>query len=192
MKKAFTLSLIKVLMIGSLFSLSNVTFCQSRIRFGIRGGVHAGTQWGRNIIYNPSGTLIGFHGAIFADIPLSEDISICPEISYVQKGFKMDSVEFKSNYIDIPLLLKIQMGDQGLYTIIGPYITYQPTANPLALNEKSLSVGGAIGLGQRIGEHLFIEARYNFNARIYQFTNDSNNPYGFRNTTIGLSLGYLF
>lgn len=192
MKKVFTLSSVKILMIGIIFSLSNDVFAQSGIRFGIRAGVHAGTQWGRAIIYNPSGTLIGFHGAIFADIPLSEDISLCPEISYVQKGFKLDSTEFKSNYIDIPLLLKINMGDQGLYTIIGPYITYQPTANPLALNEKSLSWGGTFGLGHRIGEHLLIEARYNFNASIYQFSKDSNNPYGFRNTTIGLSLGYLF
>lgn len=192
MKKAFTFSIVKILMIGIFLSLYNFASAQSGIRFGIRGGAHAGTQWGRNIIYNPSGTLIGFHGAIFADIPLSEDISLCPEISYVQKGFKMDSAEFTSNYIDVPLLLKIQMGDQGLYTIIGPYITYQPTSNPLALNEKSLSWGGTIGLGQRIGDHVIIEARYNFNARIYQLSNDSNNPFGFRNTTLGLSLGYLF
>ncbi len=192
MKKVFTYSIIKLVMVGLFISLSQNVSAQSGIRFGIRGGVHAGTQWGRNIIYNPSGTLIGFHGAIFADIPLSEDISICPEVSYVQKGFKIDSTEFTSNYIDIPLLVKIQMGDKGLYTIIGPYITYQPSANPLALNEKSLSWGGTIGLGQRIGEHVILEARYNFNASIYQFANDSNNPYGFRNTTIGLSLGFLF
>ncbi len=192
MKKAFTFPIVKILMIGLLFCISQSAFAQSGIRFGIRAGVHAGTQWGRAIIYNPSSTLIGFHGAIFADIPLSEDISLCPEISYVQKGFKIDSTEFTSNYIDVPLLLKIQMGDQGLYTIIGPYITYQPTANPLALNEKSLSWGGTIGLGQRIGDHVILEARYNFNASIYQLANDSNNPYGFRNTTLGLSLGYLF
>ena len=192
MKNACTYSIIKIIVFGLLISLSQVVFAQSGVRFGIRGGVHAGTQWGRAIIYEPSGTLIGFHGAIFADIPLSEDISLCPEISYVQKGFKLDSTEFKSNYIDIPLLVKINMGDNGFYTIIGPYITYQPTANPLALNEKSLSWGGTFGLGHHIGEHLLIEARYNFNASIYQFSKDSHNPYGFRNTTLGLSLGYLF
>ena len=192
MKKTFIYSLIKLTVICLLMSISQSIIAQSGIRFGIRGGVHAGTQWGRNIIYNPSGTLIGFHGAIFADIPLSDDISICPEISYVQKGFRLDSNEFTSNYIDIPLLLKIQMGDNGLYTIIGPYITYQPTGNPLALNEKSLSWGGTLGFGQRMGEHLILEARYNFNASIYQLANDSSNPYGFRNTTLGLSLGYLF
>ena len=179
-------------MIGLLFCLASTSFSQSGIRFGIRAGAHAGTQFGRNIILNPKGTLIGFHGAIFVDIPLSEDISLCPEISYVQKGFKMDSTEFTSNYIDIPLLLKINMGDEGLYTIIGPYATYQPTANPLALNEKSLSWGGTFGLGQRIGDHLFIEGRYNFNASIWRLNNDGNNPFGFRNVTIGLSLGYLF
>ena len=192
MKKAFTYSIVKILVFGLLVGLSPDANAQSEIRFGIRGGVHAGTQWGRNIIYNPSGTLIGFHGAIFADIPLSEDISICPEISYVQKGFKLDSTEFTSNYIDVPLLLKIQMGDNGLYSIIGPYITYQPTVNTLASNEKSLSWGGTLGLGQRIGDHVILEARYSFNASIYKLSNDSNNPFGFRNTTLGLSLGYLF
>ena len=192
MKKAFTYSIFKFSVICFLLSILQGVNAQTEIRFGIRGGAHAGTQWGRNIIYNPSGTLVGFHGAIFTDIPLSDDISLCPEISYFQKGFKLDTTEFTSNYIDIPILLKIQMGDQGFYTIIGPYITYQPTANPLALNEKSLSGGGILGFGQRIGDHLILEARYSFNARIYQLVNDSRNPYGFRNTTIGLSLGYLF
>ena len=85
MKNFFTSPIVKIVIIGLLFCTTNSIFAQSGIRFGIRGGVHGGTQWGRAIITSPSGTLIGFHGAIFADIPLSEDISLCPEISYVQK-----------------------------------------------------------------------------------------------------------
>ena len=172
--------------------MTQMSFSQSTIRFGIRGGVHAGTQFGRAIITNPSGTLIGFEGALFANIELSEDISLCPEIAFSQKGFKIDTAEITSNYFEVPLLLKINMGDGGLYTIIGPYVSYLPTVNVAAPDEKALGFGGTFGLGTRVGSHLLIEGRYNFNGNIWKLGTDSNNPYGFRNTTIGLSLGYLF
>ena len=192
MKKAFTNSIVNTLMIGIFFITSHSTFSQSIVRFGIRGGVHAGTQFGRAIITNPKGSLIGFEGAIFANIELSEDISLCPEIAFSQKGFKIDTMEISSNYIEIPMLLKINMGDGGIYTIIGPYVSYLPTVNINAPDEKALGFGGTFGFGTRVGDHLLIEARYNFNGNIWKLGTDSANLYGFRNTTIGLSLGYLF
>lgn len=192
MTTAFTNSVVKSLMIGLLFTISLSSFSQSTIRFGIRGGVHAGTQFGQAIITNPKGTLIGFEGAIFANIELSEDISLCPEIAFSQKGFKIDTMEMTSNYIEVPLLLKINMGDGGIYTIIGPYVSYLPTVNINAPDEKALGFGGTFGFGTRVGDHLLIEARYNFNGNIWRLGSDSTNLYGFRNTTIGLSLGYLF
>jgi hypothetical protein len=192
MKKAFTNSIIKILMVGTFLFLTHLSFSQSSIRFGIRGGVHAGTQFGRAIYYNPKGTLIGFEGAIFANIELSEDISLCPEIAFSQKGFKVDTMEISSNYFEVPLLLKINMGDGGIYTIIGPYVSYLPTVNINAPNEKALGWGGTFGLGTRFGDHVLIEGRYNFNGNIWKLGTDGTNPYGFRNTTISLSLGYLF
>ena len=192
MKKAFTNSIVNTLIIGVFFIISHSTFSQSSIRFGIRGGVHAGTQFGQAIITNPKGTLIGFEGAIFANIELSDDISLCPEIAFSQKGFKIDTMEMTSNYIEVPLLLKINMGDGGIYTIIGPYVSYLPTVNINAPDEKALGFGGTFGFGTRVGDHLLIEARYNFNGNIWKLGSDSANLYGFRNTTIGLSLGYLF
>ena len=192
MKKAFTTSIINVLMIGIFVIFSHFSYSQSSIRFGIRGGVHAGTQFGRAIITNPKGTLIGFEGAIFANIELSEDISLCPEIAFSQKGFKIDTMEITSNYFEVPLLLKINMGDGGVYTIIGPYVSYLPTVNVKAPDEKALGFGGTFGFGTRVGDHLIIEGRYNFNANIWKLGTDSSKLYGFRNTTIGLSLGYLF
>lgn len=192
MKTAFTNSIVNILMIGTFLLLTNLSFSQSTIRFGIRGGVHAGTQFGRAIITNPKGTLIGFEGALFANIELSEDISLCPEIAFSQKGFKIDTAEMTSNYFEVPLLLKINMGDGGIYTIIGPYVSYLPTVNINAPDEKALGFGGTFGLGTRVGNHLLIEGRYNFNGNIWKLGSDSTNPYGFRNTTISLSLGYLF
>ncbi len=192
MKKAFTSSVINGLIIGTFVIFSHFSFSQSNIRFGIRGGVHAGTQFGRAIITNPKGTLVGFEGAVFANIELSEDISLCPEIAFSQKGFKVDTMEITSNYFEVPLLLKINMGDGGLYTIIGPYVSYLPTVNVSAPEEKALGFGGTFGFGTRVGDHLIIEGRYNFNGNIWKLAADSTKLYGFRNTTIGLSLGYLF
>lgn len=192
MKKAFTNATVKILMVGTFLIFTNISFSQSTIRFGIRGGAHAGTRFGRAIITNPEGTLIGFEGAIFASIELSEDISLCPEIAFSQKGFKLDTTNITSNYFEMPLLLKINMGDDGLYTIVGPYASYLPTVNINAPTEKALGFGGTFGLGSRIGDHLLVEARYNFNGNIWRLGTEAPILYGFRNTTIGLSLGYLF
>ncbi len=192
MKKAFIISIINTLMIGTLTIFSHFSFAQSSIRFGVRGGVHAGTQFGRAIITNPKGTLIGFEGAVFASIQLSEDISLCPEFAFSQKGFKVDTLEITSKYFEVPLLLKINMGDGGLYTIIGPYVSYLPAVNVIAPNEKALGFGGTFGFGTRLGDNFIMEGRYNFNANIWKLGTDSSKLYGFRNTTIGLSLGYLF
>lgn len=192
MKKSFTAQIFKVFIVGLLITLTHTTFSQSNIRFGLRGGAHAGTQWGRNIIYNPQGTLVGFEGAVFANIALSEDISLCPEIAFSQKGFKIDTSQITSNYIEVPLLLKINMGDEGLYTVIGPYASYLPTVNDKVYNEEALGWGGILGFGVKLGNNAFIEGRYNFSANIWRLSSDISNPYGFRNTTIGLSLGYLF
>ena len=192
MKKALTFSIVKILIISTIFTFSHDSFAQSNSRFGIRTGVHAGTQYGRNIILNPKGTLIGFEAALFANIELSDEVALCPEIAFSQKGFKVDTSEITSNYFEIPLLVKINMGDGGIYTIIGPYISYLPTVNLKAPNEKALGWGGTFGLGSRVGDHIFIEGRYNFNSNMWALGNDKTNLYGFRNTTIALSLGYLF
>ncbi len=130
MKKTTTSSIVKISIIGIFFTFSHLTFSQSNSRFGIRGGVHAGTQFGRAIITNPKGTLIGFEATLFANIELSDDVALCPEIVFSQKGFKVDTSEITSNYFEVPLLLKINMGDGGIYTIIGPYISYLPTDKP--------------------------------------------------------------
>lgn len=192
MKKAFTTSTINILIIGTLIIFSHFSFSQSTLRIGIRGGVHAGTQFGRALIANPKGTLLGFEGALFGQIELSDDVSLCPEIAFSQKGFKVDTTEITSNYFELPLLVKINMGDGGLYTIIGPYASYLPTVNLNAPDEKALGFGGTFGFGTRIGYNFIIEGRYNFNGNIWKLGADSSKIYGFRNTTIGLSLGYLF
>lgn len=192
MIKYFTFPVIKFLFLAFFIGFTFSGLAQSSIRFGLRGEVHAGTQWGRAIIYNPNGTLVGFEGALFANIALSEDISICPELAFSQKGFKIDTAQITSNYIEVPLLLKINMGDEGLYTVIGPYASYLPTVNAKTYNESALGWGGIFGFGVKLGSNAFIEGRYNFSANIWRLNKDITNPFGFRNTTIGLSLGYLF
>jgi len=192
MKKVFTLSIINILIIGTIFTLSYSTFGQSNSRFGIRAGANAGTQFGTALIANPKGTLIGFEGALFANVQLTDDIAVCPEIAFTQKGFKVDTSVITSNYIEIPLLLKINMGDGGLYTIIGPYLSYLPTVNVKVPNERGIGWGGTLGLGTKISDHIIIECRYNYNANLWILGTEKANLYGFRNTTISVSLGYLF
>lgn len=191
MKKINTFRLLPILLIGFFCMFAHLTYAQSPIRFGIRAGVNAGTRFGRAILSAPEKTLLGFHAGVFANIELSDDISFCPEVNFSQKGFKTDSSQVTSNYFELPLLLKISMGDGNLYTIIGPYVSYLPTANEKVFSEQAMNFGGTIGLGSRIGSNLLLEGRYSFNSSLGRLNSEYDGGL-FRNVALSLSLGYLF
>ncbi len=76
--------------------------------------------------------------------------------------------------------------------LLDPIFRIYQLINLKAPNEKALGWGGTFGLGSRVADHIFIEGRYNFNSNVWMLENDNANLYGFRNTTLALSLGYLF
>jgi len=80
-------------------------------------------------------------GAVFMEIPITENFSIQPEIAYTQKGFSIKEgfkaggdflgvnipingkVNFRTNYIEVPVLAKYHFGDKGAahyYVAVGP------------------------------------------------------------------------
>ena len=94
----------------------------------------------------------GFFAGAYATIPLSEKISLEPGLYYTQKGYELrgelgfKGLEFlganakatlQSDYIDIPLLLKANLG--GLQVFAGPQISY-------LAQSKLRSSAGVLGL----------------------------------------------
>jgi hypothetical protein len=140
-------------------------------------------------------------GAVFLEIPITNKFSFQPELAYTQKGFSIregikmggeflgvnipvnGKVDFRTNYIEIPLLAKVHLGPKDAthgYVMAGPAVGYMADANirirvlnifPINTNLnndffKPIELSGiaAAGFEVPLNEKFsaFAEARYQF------------------------------
>ncbi|GAB3266997.1 hypothetical protein GCM10027347_35410 [Larkinella harenae] len=110
----------------------------------VQVGFRAGANWGAvskpEFLDNFSPTFRlspGPAGALFLEVPVSERVSIRPEISYIQKGFVINEgfnlpignvnlpfgarVSYQTRYIELPVLAKINLneGPVQVYLLAG-------------------------------------------------------------------------
>lgn len=128
--------------------LANFTFAQ--IFVGVRGGVTGSSMTKFKLIENitPDFKLLPApSGAIFVELPISDRISIQPELAFTQKGFVINEsfnvgegdnllglniplggrIALKNNHLEVPILAKFKLGDsnQGhAYILLGPSVGY--------------------------------------------------------------------
>ncbi len=103
--------------------------------------LYAQFKIGPSFGYNQSTTTMSRSGVTVSEVygfnygitmMIGSDISFQPEILYVQKGMRIDSVknddyfEITSNYLEVPLLLNFSFGGEGVrfFFNFGPYIGY--------------------------------------------------------------------
>lgn len=124
----------------------------------------------------------GFFGGAFVNFPLGKGFILEPGINYTQKGyqlvgdFNIKGAEFiganakaslQSDYMDLPLLLKADVG--GLQLFAGPQISY-------LINAKVRTTAGALGFNI-LNKSFDVSDQYNrFDAGLtggigYQFKN---------------------
>ena len=128
---------------------SFAAFAQTNVSFGVKTGFTSASMRGdavnslNNLLDFANGMITtknrtGFFAGGYASIPLSELISVEPGLYYSQKGYELrgdlgiKGLEFlganakaslQSDYIDIPILLKANLGG-GLQLYAGPQISY--------------------------------------------------------------------
>ena len=123
--------------------ISTITFAQTSI--GFRGGVNFTTISQPDIIKSITPdfkSTIGTNVALVAEIGISENFALQPEIGYSQKGFKIEEginvdifnipvpigakVVTKFNYFEAPLLAKFKFGSPQVqaYVVAGPVLSY--------------------------------------------------------------------
>lgn len=165
------------------------------IQFGVKGGVNFATIAGDGFESPESRT--GFHAGALAELPVSERFSIQPEILYSAQGFKTvvagEEVEFKMDYIQIPILAKIYLIN-GLNLHVGPQIGFrinEEIEGDSALiefdtDENDINLGVGAGLGYKFANGFFIQGRYNYGfTEIYP---DSES----HNSVIQAGVGFMF
>jgi hypothetical protein len=156
----------KIIIIPFILFACGIVSAQS-FEFGPKAGVNISNFSGAN--YN-SNTLIGVHLGGFLSFGLGKTFAIQPEVMFSTQGSKIDdglfpeNKEFKTNYLNIPVLVQARMPG-GLYLETGPQAGLLLTAKTDDESVKnlynSLDWSWAFGVGIRSKFGLGVGARYN-------------------------------
>ncbi|MCR9288087.1 MAG: PorT family protein [Bacteroidetes bacterium] len=158
------------------------TTSQAQINFGLRAGINLANQAFEQdgLTIEPDANL-GLTVGVLADIGISDNLSIQPEIDFIQKGMQLEFEFFgettKSkqtwNYVEIPVLVKYKFGTDAVKAAVmaGPSFGYALSAKDetdgvetdldfddndgVKRGDFGLNVGGMVGFG-----NLFIDLRY--------------------------------
>jgi Outer membrane protein beta-barrel domain len=143
----------KGILLITAFFLSLLTFAQGKASYGVKGGFSSSRMEGEalnsldNLMDFTGGRIstasrTGFFAGGNVSIPVSQNFSIEPGLYYAQKGYEMKgdlqwkAVDFlgaaataklDAQYIDLPLLLKANMG--GFQVFAGPQVSYLVNAD---------------------------------------------------------------
>lgn len=101
----------------------------SNAEFGFKGGVNFSNMYTEDV--DDNNVLTSFNAGIYAKLPISDALAIQPELLYSRKGaelvydnvFAEGTAKFKLNYIELPVLLKVNLTD-NFNIHVGPYFAY--------------------------------------------------------------------
>ena len=138
--KLIPLALVSIFLLIS-FSIQAQDSIPTRI--GIKGGVNFSTLYAENV--DDTKMLTGINLGLFAKLPLSDHFALQPELYYTMKGaevkynnfFVDGTARFNLNYIEVPLLLVINITD-FVNIHVGPYASYLISGR--AKNESNVNL----------------------------------------------------
>lgn len=144
-----------------------------------------------NILDNANQSMRLAYGlGIVVDTKITESLSFQPEILFATKGAKNDlntplnkivTVKTSTSYLEIPMLLKLNIGKNGL--LVGPYLGFKLSQDVLATYEDKtnqdwllktaqynpeinlLDFGISAGYERKIDDRMTIDARLNYGLR---------------------------
>ena len=190
----------QILLLASII-ISTFAIAQVRPSFGVRAGVTSASMQGdavnnlKNMLDFTNGMVStnnkqGFFAGGYANIPVSNNISVEPALYYSQKGYEMQGAlsikgadflganakaKLNSHYIDIPVVLKANFS--GFQIFAGPQFSYllnadlRTTAGLLGFNllNKNMDAtsqfnrtdfSGTVGVGYQFNHGINIMASY--------------------------------
>ena len=223
----------KVIVVILMFLMANMPTQNLQAQVSLRGGINIAsmsanaTEKSYQDYENQS--IFGFQLALAMPFKVANNVAIQPEIVFIQKGGKSQYVTnesnkyistFTSNYIEVPVSLKLGLGNTsgggiGFYVLGGPYVGIALNGkykNELTLlgvtstsektvdyssdsnQEKRIDWGVNVGAGLSLGK-IYLEGRYNLGINNLLDDNATNSntdaPYR-RNRGIGLTVGVHF
>jgi hypothetical protein len=181
MKKVF-----KITATVLCFLTAMVSHSQS-LKFGIKAGLNYANTTGSEI---KTDAITNYHAGLVAKISFTKSFAIQPELLYSTQGatYKTATKDFenKLGYITIPLMLQVNLSN-SLMLELGPQAGFLLSEkNKFDVNDsKTFDFTGNIGLGLKITESLFAQARYGYGLT------DIKADAKLRNSVFQLSVGIL-
>ncbi|WP_426483999.1 porin family protein [Flavobacterium sp. 2] len=186
------------------------------VKFGLKGGFNLSNISGDTEGLNFK-SKAGFNVGGFAEIKLSDEFAIQPEILYSTQGAKVKNqevelpsgtyttdVNFNLSYINIPVMFKYYVAEQ--FNIqAGPQIGFLTSAKMKAKVDgfngssetdakeffESLDFGLNLGAGYDFTDHFSADIRYNLGLANIAKTQDGDDS-KLHNGVFSLSVGYKF
>lgn len=166
------------------------------VTFGAKAGLNLSTI--QPDLADPA-TRTSFHLGGVAEISLTDDFSIQPELLFSSQGVKDESDDDEQvilNYLTLPIMAKYYVVD-NLSIEGGPQIGILLKAEveddgetiDIKDNTKSTDIGFALGLGYKLENGINFGARYFFGSDINDISED---PDKIKNRVIQISIGYFF
>ncbi|MFM6976131.1 MAG: porin family protein [Sphingobacteriaceae bacterium] len=195
MKLKFTLFL------GIILLLSSSAWAQ--VLFGVTGGVNASNMRKLFMGEAESGNYkIGYQAGAFAQIGITYDLSIQPELHFSQMGAKFtdsNNAKFTSeiNYVTFPLLARVRLAEEiGLF--IGPQVGYLISARDVYAGGnvdmkhyyKKTDFSVVLGAEYVTWLNVVLGARYQ--NSVSEVAQNTDLGPSIKNNGLTLSVGYVF
>ncbi|KUJ61822.1 hypothetical protein AR687_11440 [Flavobacteriaceae bacterium CRH] len=195
-----------------LFGVANA----QDVKIGMKGGLNLSSWSGDTEGINLKARF-GINIGALAQIKLSDNFDIQPEVFYSTQGTKFKNVQVNVNdwnykgdiklnfsYINVPVLFKYSADDKSFFEA-GPQIGFLTSAKASAkLTQysptidqdvkkmfQSVEFGFVVGVGYNITQHLMTDLRYNIGLSNIAKT-ESGDDTKIRNSVLALSLACKF
>lgn len=203
----------KYFLVLFIFCLSGVALAQD-IGFGVKGGLNLSSLSFEETYNLSSSGRTAFHVGFIAEIPLTQKISIQPELLYSTEGgtYLMERstsvpivLEEKIDYLNLPVMAKYYLVD-GFAVEAGPQFGYLVSGKTYEMllgggerkintkdSHRSFDFGLGAGLSYEFSNGIFLAARYTFGlTKIYdQFEFMHYKEWDVKKTNFQLSVGYF-
>lgn len=165
------------------------------VTFGAKAGLNLSNAGGDA---EDTDMLTAFYVGGFADIALSDQFSVQPELLYSAQGFKQDfagnEVETKLNYLNIPIMAKYYVTEE-LNVQAGPQVGILLSAEAADIDVKDatngVDFGINFGLGYEMESGLRVDARFNLGLGDTTDDDDAGDT-SVTNQVIQVGVGYAF
>lgn len=184
----------------SLLALLTLSSCVCH-NLGLKTGVNVATLNGDDTDDLDSRTGMFFGG--FAELCITDEIAIQPEILYSQQGTKFSSegydVKFKLDYLNVPVMAKFKLSEEFMVEA-GPQVGVLLSAkeefessmdsfeDDAKEDYKNIDFGANVGVAYQFENGLNLGARYNFGLSKVDENPDENK----KNGVFQFSVGFRF